>query len=654
MKKSVIIVLGSLLLIVLGFNTFLKNPSFEHSNELINYAVITKQFQLAEDSFKKLIDTDSTNLDYYYGHITSHFKLPKKTKVSKYNYETRDDSYIFKLYNSKSKSPDRLQRDIGYYGLGLCYSIQNSYNTAIKHLDKVDNKNLKYLNNTLGNIHLKKENYDLATKFLIKEIENEGNLNGAYSNLINLYLKTNQLSKLNELIDRGKKDYFSKNNLNEYYFKSAKISKYISGIFSIVYYNLDFKSFLAALLIGIIWLIYLRKIDVFEPEKWGFVILTFVLGILFSYGTFIISDINQFVIGFTQNGEIFNDFLYCFIGIGLVEEIMKLIPFLLILKFTNEVDEPIDYIIYPSISALGFAFAENILYFHGLGLDIIHGRALISVVAHMICSSIIGYGLYFGIGSLNLKHWQKIIIFLLIAAFLHGFFDFWLINNKVNSFSIISLLLIIYGLTLWNSLINNTLNFSIPDNSTKNKLEQSNLQDYLIYGLSAVLIFEYTIVSMNYGVKVGNSSLLNAAYMGTYLIAFISTSLSKFNLRKNHKEKLLNNLSSFELDNIVEENIILRPTLRDKHNIFPLSGKIIERVIINKENDWYKVKLDNPIENFNVCKDYIFIKSRREGYMIRKKAGIEVGIYLIKFEYASNKEKYLKEDLLLVEWAYIV
>ena len=49
---------------------------------------------------------------------------------------------------------------------------------------------------------------------------------------------------------------------------------------------------------------------------------------------------------------------------GLSEEIIKIIPVLIILKTTKFINEPIDYIIYSSISALGFAFIENIQYIY--------------------------------------------------------------------------------------------------------------------------------------------------------------------------------------------------------------------------------------------------------------------------------------------------
>ena len=80
-------------------------------------------------------------------------------------------------------------------------------------------------------------------------------------------------------------------------------------------------------------------------------------------------------------------------GIGVIEEFVKFVPFLIILKFTKIINEPIDYIMYASLSALGFAFVENFNYFDDGSINIIHSRALTASIAHMVFSSLVVYGL---------------------------------------------------------------------------------------------------------------------------------------------------------------------------------------------------------------------------------------------------------------------
>ena len=649
MKKSVIIVIGVLISVVILVNIVISNPTFQNNEDLIKYAIKSKQYSLAEDTYKHLIEIDSiNNIDLCYGHLTSHFKIPKETRKNNQT-EIRNDDNIYSFYKKKSESYIQKQQDIGQYGLGLYFSIIDNYESALEHFEKIQNKNLKYLNNSIGRIYIEKKEYELAEIHLLKEINNNGNLNGAYSNLIELYFSTNQLDKLDKLVNEEGTKYFSNSDLVQYYFKSAKFIKYIWSVLSVGFKNIDFQSFIAAILITLIWLFYLRKINIFHAAKWVYIVIAFILGIVLSYGTFFLSNITNYAIGFALNGNIFNDFMYCFLGIGLIEETMKLVPFLIILKFTKEVNKPIDYIIYTSVSALGFACAENILYLHSYGMEIIHGRALVSVVIHMFCSSIIGYGLYFGIGKIVLNKTQKIVLFLLIAALVHGFFDFWLINKTASVFAIFSTITLIIGISAWNSLINNSLNFSVSENQDVNIFNRKKIQDYLIYGLSSVLIFEYIVVSFNYGTEVGNSSLLETVYSGTYLIAFISTRLSSVKIRKNHKRKLFQNYE--ELDYIIDERLSFKKSYSIHHDILPCEGVVVERKIIQDEKNWYLVRLDKKICNYDVCADYVMIKIQNTDNHFQKGEKKTVAFCLIKNESIINSKKIKKRDLVFVGYA---
>ena len=534
MKKPLLIVLGIIFVVLLVINLAVKNPSFNTKQGLIGFAVGSKQYALAEETYKDLTALDSINPDNYYGHLVSHFNIPAETTTD-HQVKKRDDTAIFSFYESKSRSADPYQRDIGLYGLGLYYSLQDFNDKALDYFAKVENRSFKYLNNSIGRIYFEKEQYELAEKYLLREIYSGGNTGGAYPNLIAVYFQTNALDKLGELLADKKDEYFTAADLTEYYFKTGKPLPYLKTIVATGISNMDLKSLAAAFLIMLVWLIYLRKIDLFEPEKWRYIILTFLLGGVFSYGTFILTDINNHFIGFRLSGGIFNDFMYCFLGIGLVEELMKLIPFLLLLRFTRVVNEPVDYIIYTSVSALGFAFSENIFYFHGYGLDIIHGRALIAVVIHMICSSVIGYGIYFGTGKMEMNQTQRVLLFLFIAAFCHGFFDFWLVNEEVSYLKFLSFFFAIIGLVTWNSLISNALNYSVSEDNKLQNLDGLKLKAYLIYGLSFILIFEYVMVSFKYGPGVGNECLTESVQSGAYLIVFISSSLSSFVIKRNAK-----------------------------------------------------------------------------------------------------------------------
>ena len=75
-------------------------------------------------------------------------------------------------------------------------------------------------------------------------------------------------------------------------------------------------------------------------------------------------------------------FAYAVLAIGVIEEAVKMIPFLLVVVRFREFDEPIDGIIYASFIALGFATMENIQYLHGAAGPV-HDVDLAAVVSRL-------------------------------------------------------------------------------------------------------------------------------------------------------------------------------------------------------------------------------------------------------------------------------
>jgi RsiW-degrading membrane proteinase PrsW (M82 family) len=271
--------------------------------------------------------------------------------------------------------------------------------------------------------------------------------------------------------------------------------------------------------------IYLRKLDIFEIEKWKHVVITVVLGMFFSFFVYPLSDFNNLILGFTINGGVINDFLYCVIGIGAIEELVKILPLLLMLKYTKAINEPFDYIKFASLSALGFAFVENLMYFDESSLHIIHGRALTAVVFHMFASSIIGYGLMLNRYKRYRNPWLNFLAFFALASLAHGFYDFWLINEAVRDFSFITFIFLLLCLSVWNYFQQDALSHSEFFDEAKS-IDRGKLQDYLLYSLAGVLLFEYVALVLKFGPGLANAGLESSLYSGTYLIVFLSLSLS--------------------------------------------------------------------------------------------------------------------------------
>ena len=121
----------------------------------------------------------------------------------------------------------------------------------------------------------------------------------------------------------------------------------------------------------------------------------------------------------------------CTVRIGMVEELVKFLPWFLILKFTNIIDEPFDYILYAALCAGGFAFTENLIYFQEAELHIIFVRATYCIVGHMFWSSTIAYGYVLYKYKYKAKRSKMYLVpfAFFIASFSHGLYDFFIFAN---------------------------------------------------------------------------------------------------------------------------------------------------------------------------------------------------------------------------------
>jgi hypothetical protein len=70
--------------------------------------------------------------------------------------------------------------------------------------------------------------------------------------------------------------------------------------------------------------------------------------------------------------------------------------------------------------------------------------------------------------------------------------------------------------------------------TTGKSIDNGKLEDYLMYSLAGVLLFEFVALAFKFSPDVANNGLLDSIYSGTYLIVFLSMSLSKIKLQKGN------------------------------------------------------------------------------------------------------------------------
>jgi len=309
----------------------------------------------------------------------------------------------------------------------------------------------------------------------------------------------------------------------------TSLEDYLHLTKEVVSKNNTYFALLVSFLISMVWFIYILKLDIFNKEKKRHLIIIFVLSIFFTSLTDIpYSFIHE--VGFRNSASLFPSFMYSVFGIGLIEETIKLIPLLLILKFTKAIDEPYDYILYASVSALGFAFVENAMYLKTYGLEIINGRALYATVAHMTFSSILAYGLF--LNKFKQSKTNPVVLFLLfyfLAIFSHGFYDFWLINKTVSNFSGITTFFLLVIIHVWFSIKNNTINASNYYTATK-MIHNDRLKVYLVFALLSIFMLSYVYVAFKVNSDKANNFLMESTFVYGYILFYLIATLTKFNL----------------------------------------------------------------------------------------------------------------------------
>ena len=294
-----------------------------------------------------------------------------------------------------------------------------------------------------------------------------------------------------------------------------------------------------SIFIAWIWVDYYRLIDVYQKESLKYFILTFFLGALSVLPVDGLENTLFKLFPYSLNDGFLHDLVYSVLKIGLVEELAKLLPFVLIYKvFRFKIKEPLDYVAYICVSALGFSAAENTMYFHSYGPGIINGRAILATIGHMTDSALLIYGYV-----LYKYHPRKfglwiVPLFVFLAAFSHGFYDFWLIYKPANAWGgWVTVLYFFVTITLFATILNNALNNS-PFFTYKKVINPNMVFKRLMAYYFVLFILQHVIIGyQKNGLLAVSSFFYSFFYPGSILIV-CALRLGRFKLVKERWEPL--------------------------------------------------------------------------------------------------------------------
>jgi RsiW-degrading membrane proteinase PrsW (M82 family) len=193
--------------------------------------------------------------------------------------------------------------------------------------------------------------------------------------------------------------------------------------------------FLPIVLPAVFWAVYHYNKDRHLPEPVGNLLLCFALGML-AAGLSKALYVGLEPLGLRFDAVTLADsnplglLAYAMLAIGPIEELAKMLPFLLVVIRLKAFDEMLDGIVYASFIALGYAAVENYHYLDYLTRIEAFARGFAGPVIHILFASIWAYW----ITRARLEHESIILPAMygfLLAAGLHGLYDFMVLRYPV-------------------------------------------------------------------------------------------------------------------------------------------------------------------------------------------------------------------------------
>jgi protease PrsW len=521
-RRTAWIVILAAALVVGGVNLFAPRALPEDPAKRLESLLGAKMPLEAEAVYRELLAADPQNLELHYGFIRNHFDIPAAKKQS-----DTDEAFIG-FYHRLAEDPET--RNVGMFGLGLIKAKQKDFNQALTWYRQVSNRKMKWLNLATGKAYLELMKEEQAERYFRKEIQSGGDLPGAVSGLLAIYIRQNQDDKLQALKeDPQLAPFIELKYQRKLALKYGQVSTYLRHTFFSPMERLSAEAVLCALLICAVWLTYLRRIDIFAEEPFYLPLAMLTAGAVSALVSLIFSDSLNALLPLSMGQGWAKDLAYSIFYIGLVEETVKILPVLLILPLARRPREPFDLVFFASLSALGFATLENALYFSRHGIGITASRFVFSTIMHMSMTGIAVYAYARARMVLPKRIIPALLSGLAAGAIVHGLFDFFLLG-PFTRFSGLSIFILLLASREYYRMVRTTLNLSPFFNQ-----EQAASPRLVNYGLlfsSAALFFMVVFLFHNFSssTEIANKQLSSLVMISSPAILAVYTSLGRLHL----------------------------------------------------------------------------------------------------------------------------
>ncbi|HLP12298.1 MAG TPA: PrsW family glutamic-type intramembrane protease [Flavobacteriales bacterium] len=451
-------------------------------------------------------------------------------------------------YEKCKRSTSKIMRDVGIYGTTLL-AFEIKHNTSkqqlLNDLGQMHNQQRPYVNELCYNICELTYAPDSNLMYLEREIAvNQKNEYAWTQLLLELsYQKDNRNELKSKLEQANAADIHIDAEKKRWLGLCISPMLYIRALYEPLFYTHSVIEILVALLVFLAWFIFLLAMNVFKDINLRVLAVVFFLALVLGPFTLMLYD-GMYYLLLTMEIYIWRSLQEDILVTGLIEEFMKLLPVVLVLLFApRKAINPFTLLLMGAISALVFAFEENILYFgHYYDVTITSRRAVLAVAMHVFTGSLTAYG--FVLVKFNGKKWYWVPLCFVLAMCIHGTYNFLLSQHLWW----LATLLTICGMFALGSFISNCLNQSERfDESKKSALKTKSI--WIICSLSLIILIEFIITAFTYGLAEGEKTLGQSLAYNVWIILVVGLSFTRIELEKDKWEFIdfygFHNLSLF-------------------------------------------------------------------------------------------------------------
>lgn len=434
--------------------------------------------------------------------------------------------------------------------------------------------------------------------------------------------------------------------------------------------------FIAAFFSSWIWVDYFKLIGVSDIKKTKYLLITFILGASSFYLFNLINTniLDQFE--FILKNKTLNHFLITATKIGLLGEVSKMIPVLIVyFLFRKKIKEPIDVFMFFSVAALGFSAGENLLYSFKNTSYFFNEKIILRTFGELFSSSLMAYGI---IGyRFYHKHKKplKIIILFFFAVLLHAFYDFWLDYELIVNYGfIITFLYFMFMISIYAIGLTNSLNVSSVFDSIQTIHSKEIIKTLFVYYL-ILIIAQFLVLSFSLSFTKAYENLENTIWFSGIIVVVMINRLTKLKKIKGRWEhvKLQLPFTFYKIDTFngrktrykfkfqgeIFNEIFVDPYLNKISYMAPLSQRnsyivktkkiFIERKVYFKNDECFY--LTRIVEDGN--EELYLLKPKNSGKsLVRKKYPIVALLSVYDTDDLKNKNLTV-HDFQFREWVFI-